>query len=46
MGFYDLPCEWSLGSCPLEIAIVRDPEREINFYFIVSEQRKGDKQEY
>jgi len=34
------------GSCTLKEAVVRDPERQINFNFIVSEQRKGGKKEY
>lgn len=29
-----------------KLAVVRDPERQINFDFIVSEQRKGGKTEY
>lgn len=34
------------GSCTLKVAVVRDPERQINFDFIVSERRKGGKTEY
>lgn len=34
------------GSCALKVAVVRDPERQINFDFIVSEQRKGGNTEY
>lgn len=34
------------GSRTLKVAIVRDPERQINFDFIVLEQWKGFKPEY
>lgn len=34
------------GSCTQKVAVVRDPERQINFDIIVLEQWKGFKPEY